>query len=573
MGLFGHMRIHESGIDRSPDTPTTSNTSTAPSPILAPPPCAPITTSTITASSLDDTDTTNFSCPHCPRRFTSRIGLIGHLRIHRTETVTVPAPTAAAVGHTVDIIEIDGRSIVLYADNLGTADEEILDPFKKFATDAHDSQLVLVVHSALKALDKGCREYACAFLDYSSAFNTVPRPLLLTKTSACGSPGWVVSWLSDYFTSRTQFVQSGKRKSSTLPNDCGVLQGSILSPHLFALHTDDLRSPNDCLLVKYADDVVVGNPPKSQTHLRSLKDDLNHVLAWSEENGLLINNQKSVLCIFRLRPSPNPDSSDILPKVVSSFRFFFVSDVTHSGRDVRVFLFSGQQLSTKCCIMFLKKSQSLSGSGPCAASQFTSCSRLPAPEAPYSALKEALISRISLSTQKRLQRLISEEDLGDRKPTQLLRRLEQLADGQKLDATMFKQLFLQRLPPSVQAILAPNIPYSTVQTLAETADRILEYYQPPVTVNVASQSTIVPTIEDVVKRLDALTLEVSQLRATRGYNPRSPAITRRPRSPTPNQPTVDGFCWYHHNYGSNAHRCHSPCKYKPPASENPHADQ
>ncbi|BHF65898.1 hypothetical protein SprV_0200891200 [Sparganum proliferum] len=194
-------------------------------------------------------------------------------------------------------------------------------------------------------------------------------------------------------------------------------------------------------------------------------------------------------------------------------------------------------------------------------------------EAPYTALKEALIFRISLSTLKRLQRLISEEDLGDRKPTQLLRRLEQLADGQKLDATMFKQLFLQRLPPSVQAILAPNIPSSTVQMLAETADRILEYYQPPVTINAASRSTTAPTMEDVVKRLDALTLEVSQLRATRGYNPRSPAITRRPRSPTSNQPTVDGFCWYHHNYGSNAHRCYSPCKYKTPGLENPHADQ
>nr|VZI42450.1 unnamed protein product [Spirometra erinaceieuropaei] len=197
----------------------------------------------------------------------------------------------------------------------------------------------------------------------------------------------------------------------------------------------------------------------------------------------------------------------------------------------------------------------------------------PPTEAPYTALKEALISRISLSTQKRLQRLISEEDLGDRKPTQLLRRLEQLADRQKLDAAMFKQLFLQRLPPSVQAILAPNIPSSTVQMLAQTADRILEYYQPPVTVNVASRSTTAPTIEDVVKRLDALTLEVSQLRATRVYNPRSPAISRRPRSPTPNKPTVDGFCWYHHNYGSNAHRCHSPCKYKTPASENSPADQ
>ncbi|BHF74404.1 hypothetical protein SprV_0501749000 [Sparganum proliferum] len=169
----------------------------------------------------------------------------------------------------------------------------------------------------------------------------------------------------------------------------------------------------------------------------------------------------------------------------------------------------------------------------------------PPTEAPYAALKEALISRISLSKQKRLQRLISEEDLGDRKPTQLLRRLEQLADGQKLNATMFKQLFLQRLPPSAQAILAPNIPSATFQMLAETADRILGYYQPPVTVNVASRSTITPTIEDVVKRLDALTLEVSQLRATRVYNPRSPSISRRPRSPTPNQPTVDGFCWYH----------------------------
>ncbi|BHF74013.1 hypothetical protein SprV_0401709700 [Sparganum proliferum] len=53
----------------------------------------------------------------------------------------------------------------------------------------------------------------------------------------------------------------------------------------------------------------------------------------------------------------------------------------------------------------------------------------PATEAPYTALKEALISRISLSTQKRLQRLISEKDFGDRKPTQLPRCLEQLADG------------------------------------------------------------------------------------------------------------------------------------------------
>ncbi|VDK87635.1 unnamed protein product [Dibothriocephalus latus] len=104
----------------------------------------------------------------------------------------------------------------------------------------------------------------------------------------------------------------------------------------------------------------------------------------------------------------------------------------------------------------------------------------PLTETPYTTFKEALISRVSLSTPKRLQRLIFDEGLGDRKPTQLLRCLEQLFEGQQLDGTMFKQLFLQRLPSSVQAILAPNIPSSSVQTLAETAHRILEYYQPPI---------------------------------------------------------------------------------------------
>ncbi|BHF78814.1 hypothetical protein SprV_0602192900 [Sparganum proliferum] len=71
MGLFGHMRVHEGGNDRPPDSLTTPN------PTLASSPCAP------TTLSANDTD---FTCPHCPRTFTSRIGLVGHLRIHRTET-------------------------------------------------------------------------------------------------------------------------------------------------------------------------------------------------------------------------------------------------------------------------------------------------------------------------------------------------------------------------------------------------------------------------------------------------------------------------------------------------------
>ncbi|BHF83953.1 hypothetical protein SprV_0902710200 [Sparganum proliferum] len=42
-----------------------------------------------------DSGTAGFSCPPRPRTLTSRIGLVGHLRIHRTETGE-PEPTAPA---------------------------------------------------------------------------------------------------------------------------------------------------------------------------------------------------------------------------------------------------------------------------------------------------------------------------------------------------------------------------------------------------------------------------------------------------------------------------------------------
>nr|VZI46204.1 unnamed protein product [Spirometra erinaceieuropaei] len=86
MGLFGHMRILESGIDRPPDSPITPNpTDTSSS-------CEPIT---VIAA---DTDTTDFTCPHSPRTFNSRIGLVGHLRIHGTE-IGEPVPGAPTFTH------------------------------------------------------------------------------------------------------------------------------------------------------------------------------------------------------------------------------------------------------------------------------------------------------------------------------------------------------------------------------------------------------------------------------------------------------------------------------------------
>nr|VZI30220.1 unnamed protein product [Spirometra erinaceieuropaei] len=68
---------------------------------LAHPPCSDQSTHSRPSHSPpappSHTDTVDHSCPHCPRIFTSRISLVGHLRIHRTQTgEPVPgAPTYA----------------------------------------------------------------------------------------------------------------------------------------------------------------------------------------------------------------------------------------------------------------------------------------------------------------------------------------------------------------------------------------------------------------------------------------------------------------------------------------------
>ncbi|VDM05861.1 unnamed protein product [Schistocephalus solidus] len=78
MGLFGCMRNHDSGIHRNADSTDTPCTLSTPAILTAT--ATPITMNDIPPASTD------FSCPHCARKFHSRICLAGHLQIYRTET-------------------------------------------------------------------------------------------------------------------------------------------------------------------------------------------------------------------------------------------------------------------------------------------------------------------------------------------------------------------------------------------------------------------------------------------------------------------------------------------------------
>lgn len=73
----------------------------------------------------------------------------------------------------------------------------------------------------------------------------------------------------------------------------------------------------------------------------------------------------------------------------------------------------------------------------------------------YETLKNRLIKSYAESAQKKLRTFLSDIDLGDRKPSQLLRRMRDLAQQSVTDEVL-KSLWLQRLPPQLQAILSAS---------------------------------------------------------------------------------------------------------------------
>ncbi|XP_064456885.1 uncharacterized protein LOC135367516 [Ornithodoros turicata] len=182
----------------------------------------------------------------------------------------------------------------------------------------------------------------------------------------------------------------------------------------------------------------------------------------------------------------------------------------------------------------------------------------PHAELPYDTLRYELIRRTSASEECRSQQLLNSEEIGDRQPTQLLRRMRDLAGNPTTDDSILRQLFLQRLPHNARMILAAG-ENSRLDDLAKMADRILDFAglpppgavaalvprssSPPVDVAINEISTSLQQLQTTVA---ALANRVDAIPAQRPRSPRRSFCRRcspsRYRSPSPSQ---HQFCWYH----------------------------
>lgn len=193
----------------------------------------------------------------------------------------------------------------------------------------------------------------------------------------------------------------------------------------------------------------------------------------------------------------------------------------------------------------------------------------------YEKLKTELIKRLSASQERKIKQLLMHEELGDRKPTQFLRHLQQLA-GPTVPTEFIRSIWSSRLPPNLQTIAAMQA-NSSLEEVAELVDRINDIV--PVSMQVAATGQPAPgqvastqpstadqqgsTVEALTQAVAALTRKVevmsAQLRHT--SRSRSRGRYRHNRNRSRSRQGNHQYCFYHNRFGDNARKCTQPCTY------------
>ena len=185
-----------------------------------------------------------------------------------------------------------------------------------------------LVHLACSSLDKGKCVFKCFSLDFSSAFNSVSRDVLLVKLSELGIPSRYLSWLHSYFSNRRQFTQVGPLISSTIPCNSGLLQGAVLSPALFSFYTDECKS-RDSTLLKYADDFLFCSPVASPADSANFLGSFEALRSEFPRLNLSLNSSKCHEVSFHARCLRSARYADLCSP--ASLDFCSVSCFTYLG--------------------------------------------------------------------------------------------------------------------------------------------------------------------------------------------------------------------------------------------------
>lgn len=188
----------------------------------------------------------------------------------------------------------------------------------------------------------------------------------------------------------------------------------------------------------------------------------------------------------------------------------------------------------------------------------------PPPTLKYETLKKRILAEFTQSDQHKLRILLKETELGDNKPSQLLRKMRELSNNALSDDAL-KTLWIERLPEQIRPVISTAD--GDLNKIAEMANKILEittYRQVSEvrcspTVSQPSLGTS-PQISALTKQIEELTKKFEKFSNNRGRSQTRNNSKTRSRSSSKSN---DGspYCYYHFKFGAMAQKCTEPCKF------------
>jgi len=176
----------------------------------------------------------------------------------------------------------------------------------------------------------------------------------------------------------------------------------------------------------------------------------------------------------------------------------------------------------------------------------------------YVLAKDRLLGIFKESEERQLKKLVSDLELGDLKPSQLLRTMQNLASREVPDK-IIKTFWLDKLPTEIKSILV--ISDGDLNKLAEIGDKIWDM-RPPAIEEVKSQKTEDRfSFDALLNKIDAMEKEIKFLARGRSQSshPRN-----RDRSKSAGRFKTDGkYCFYHYKFGKRCRpeKCQPPCQW------------
>jgi len=164
-----------------------------------------------------------------------------------------------------------------------------------------------------KGLDRGDKTIGI-FLDFAKAFDTVDHKILLNILPNFGIKNNSHNWFLSYLKDRTQMVLLNDVLGNELVFNCGVPQGSVLSPILFIMYINSIcDSQTNGSIFTYADDTCLLYSDTSWDAVYAkASNGLNQIIRKLNTIKITLNLDKSEFIAFSIYSCQSPfDETEI----------------------------------------------------------------------------------------------------------------------------------------------------------------------------------------------------------------------------------------------------------------------